>query len=65
MCPFLDKSDARCATHLTLANLPRAFAHCADQYTLCPIYQKLLAELICDDRTYEASAATVGLLAAS
>ncbi len=65
MCPFLDRPDARCATHLTLANLPRAFRHCADQYTLCPIYQKLVGELISDAWEYEESDAPAGVLVAS
>lgn len=65
MCPFLEKADARCATHLTLANLPRAFRHCADQYALCPVYRRLVGELICDARKHEASPAPVGVLAAT
>ncbi len=44
MCPFVEKADPRCATHLTLRNLYRAFAHCADRYSSCPVYQALNAE---------------------
>lgn len=64
MCPFVEQSDARCATHLTLANLTRAFAHCADEYTHCPVYRQMLAELQPHACNYEQPAATV-LLAAS
>jgi hypothetical protein len=65
VCPFVDKSDARCATHLTLANIARAFAHCADEYTDCPIYQKLITELTSDGCEHEEPAAAASLLAAS
>jgi hypothetical protein len=65
VCPFLDSSDARCATHLTLANIARAFAHCADQYSVCPVYQALLAESISDGGKYEESASALGVLAAT
>ena len=65
MCPFVDKSDARCATHLTLANLCRAFAHCAGEYTLCPVYEKLVTDLVSHGCAYEQSAVAVGLRAAS
>ena len=51
MCPFLDKSDARCAAHLSLASLASAFAHCADRFCDCPVYQALAKEPICDDQT--------------
>jgi hypothetical protein len=65
VCPFLDRSDARCDSHLTLANIARAFAHCADQYTVCPIYRALTAEPVCsDDARYESVGAR-GLLVAS
>ena len=65
MCPFLDSSDARCASHLTLANIARAFAHCADQFAVCPIYRALAAEpVLVDDARYE-SLADRGLLVAS
>jgi len=40
VCPYVDNDDARCAEHLTLANLLSAFAHCADDYADCPIYQE-------------------------
>ena len=53
MCPFLNKSDARCASHLTLANLPTAFAYCADRFADCPVYQALVLERIADDPTHE------------
>ena len=43
---MLEKCDARCATHLTLANISSAFAHCADQYEQCPIYLETIAQLL-------------------
>ncbi len=49
MCPLVDASDTRCATHLTLNNIFRAFAHCADRYTECPVYRELIAK----DGTHE------------
>ena len=44
MCPFIDRTDSRCAEQLTFRNVFMAFAHCADHYCACPIYQKLLTE---------------------
>lgn len=64
MCPFVDKSDARCATHLTLANIASAFAHCADEYTVCPVYGKLVTELIVHGCEHEESARPAAVLAA-
>lgn len=43
VCPIVDECNPRCATHLTLRNLLGAFAHCADRYCECPIYQELRA----------------------
>ena len=60
MCPFVDHADPRCAAHLTLRNIFRAFLHCADRYKDCPVH-RLLAEAHghnCED-------ARVALLAAS
>jgi hypothetical protein len=65
VCPFVDKSDVRCATHLTLANLARAFAHCADEYTVCPIYAQLQRELVSHGREHREPAVAACLLAAS
>ncbi len=62
---MLEKSDARCATHLTLANISSAFAHCADQYEQCPIYQQAFAELLDNVCQYTETTADVGLLVAS
>lgn len=64
MCPMLDKSDARCATHLTLANISRAFAHCADQYGQCPIYQQTVAEMLDHVCQYQETTAAAGVLVA-
>ena len=41
MCPFLEKSEARCSTHLNLRNIVQAFAHCAGRYRDCPVYRGL------------------------
>jgi len=65
VCPFVDKSDARCATHLTLANLCRAFAHCAGDYTACPVYEKLIHEMVSHGCAYEQTGPAVALRAAS
>lgn len=43
-CPFLNRSDARCATHLSLGGLTDAFDHCFDRYPTCGAYRELLAE---------------------
>jgi len=43
MCPFVDRSDVRCAAHMTLRNVLTAFQHCADRYTECPVYTQLTA----------------------
>jgi len=50
VCPFVDSADPRCATHLTLRNINRAFAQCADRYILCPVYQSRMTELLSDER---------------
>jgi len=65
VCPFVEKSDVRCATHLTLANLTRAFAHCADEYRVCPVYAQLQRELGLHGCEHEEPAVPVCLLAAS
>ena len=62
---MLEQSNASCATHLTLANISSAFAHCADQYEQCPIYKKTLAELLDNVCQYKETTAAVGLLVAS
>jgi hypothetical protein len=61
---MLDKSDARCATHLTLANISRAFAHCADRYEQCPIYQKTVDEMLDHVCQYQETTAAAGVLVA-
>ena len=61
MCPFVNKTDVRCAAHLTLKNLNQAFAHCADLYRACPAYK----ELITNERNHEQAEPSVRFLAAS
>jgi hypothetical protein len=49
VCPYVNKADRRCTTHLTLVNLAYAFTYCADRHIDCPVY----AELLTDDRDYD------------
>ena len=62
---MLDKSDVRCATHLTLANISSAFAHCADQYEQCPVYRKAIAEMLDHVCQYSQTTAADRVLVAS
>jgi len=55
VCPFIDTADARCADHLTLRNVSSAFAHCADRYKTCPVYQMLAGESNTDEQAQRAS----------
>lgn len=64
MCPMLENSDVRCATHLTLANISSAFAHCADRYEQCPIYKRTVAEMLDHVCQYQETAAAGGVLVA-
>ncbi|MGH7214073.1 MAG: hypothetical protein ACREIT_04860 [Tepidisphaeraceae bacterium] len=43
-CPFLNRSDDRCAEHFKLDHLSHAYKHCFDRYTACPTYIELLCE---------------------
>lgn len=43
-CPFLNRTDERCAEHFSLDELEYAFNHCFGQYRACAAYQELLAE---------------------
>jgi len=43
-CPFLNRTDHRCANHFSLDKLDRAFNHCFGQYQACPTYQEMLSE---------------------
>src|SRR3982751_112714 len=43
-CPFLNRSDGRCAEHFSLLSLSEAFEQCFDQYTTCVVYRELLLE---------------------
>lgn len=49
MCPFVDKSNPRCAAHLTLSNILGAFAHCADRYVECPEFKYVKAQVADND----------------
>lgn len=48
VCPFFDKAYPSCSALLNLRNLTRVFAHCADSYTACPIYQALAEKRLAD-----------------
>ncbi len=63
MCPFVNKSDLRCATHWTLRNLPQAFHHCADRFSVCPVYRCLIRELCTDGQYRKDAEAPAQLLA--
>jgi len=54
-CPFLNRSDHRCAEHFNLDQLDFALEHCFDQYQTCPIYFELLNERL--ERRYEGATA--------
>jgi hypothetical protein len=43
-CPFLNRSDARCAGYLSLDRLGHALRHCFGQYASCATYVELLVE---------------------
>jgi hypothetical protein len=43
-CPFLNRSDPRCASHFSIDHLGAAFDQCFDQYPTCPAYRELLLE---------------------
>ena len=64
MCPFVNKSDIRCATHWTLRNLPQTFSHCADRFSVCPVYRTLIRELCTDAKDRQYAEAAGGLVAA-
>ena len=43
-CPFLNRSDRRCASFLSLDRINHAFDHCFGEYKTCPMYLELLVE---------------------
>lgn len=43
-CPFLNRSDPRCAGNFSLDRLGHALRHCFGQYAACPTYVELLVE---------------------
>jgi hypothetical protein len=43
-CPFLNRSDERCAAHFSLNGMTEAFEQCFDQYAACAVYRELLLE---------------------
>jgi hypothetical protein len=43
-CPFLNRTDARCADHFRLEDLPHAFRYCFGRYKACPTYLELRIE---------------------
>jgi len=43
-CPFVNRSDTRCAEHFKLSELDHAMEYCFGKYQLCPTYVELLGE---------------------
>ncbi len=43
-CPFLNRSDARCAERFNVGHMQHAFRHCFATYKACPTYLELLVE---------------------
>ena len=43
-CPFLNRSDRRCSSFLSLDRIAHAFDHCFGEYKSCPVYLELLVE---------------------
>ena len=43
-CPFLNRSDARCAENFNIDHLQHAFKFCFGRYKACPAYIELLVE---------------------
>jgi hypothetical protein len=43
-CPFLNRTDPRCAEHFRLDGLDHAFRFCFDRYRSCPLFVDLLVE---------------------
>lgn len=40
-CPYVNRSDERCAEHKTLGGISYAYDHCFDAYRACPVYRYL------------------------
>ena len=43
-CPFLNRTDPRCADHFKLDHLQHAFKYCFASYMTCPVYAQRLFE---------------------
>ena len=43
-CPFLNRSDERCAENFNIDHLQHAFRFCFGRYKTCPSYIELLVE---------------------
>jgi hypothetical protein len=43
-CPFLNRSDRRCAKHLNISHLDHALEFCFDRFEQCPVYFQLADE---------------------
>jgi len=44
VCPFADKIKSPCGGRMTLENILEAVGRCANDFKLCPVYQKLLTD---------------------
>lgn len=53
MCPYLEKSDARCAQHLSLHRIDDALGVCAAEFECCPIYRQKMLRDVNRPRQYE------------
>jgi hypothetical protein len=43
-CPFLNRSDERCAENFNIDHLQHAFRFCFGRYKACPTYTTMLVE---------------------
>jgi hypothetical protein len=43
-CPFVNRSDSRCAEHLTMGGMGYAYDHCFGSFRSCSMYQELMQE---------------------
>jgi len=43
-CPHVNRSDTRCAEHLTMGGLEYAYDHCFASFEHCPVYREMSAE---------------------
>jgi hypothetical protein len=44
VCPYIDRSDPRCAERLTILNLREAFQFCFGHAPACPVHRQIRYE---------------------